>query len=393
MSDVNIFATDIQEKVLVSHGFGDIISSPFLQRLKGVSFLSTLDYVYDLNPISSRYDHSIGTAYVALLLAQHLELSDFQTNVLVIANLLHDIGHAPFSHNSEPFLVEQKGVYHNGLISTYLRSNFQVSGGYFSLRDLLRDKPQEVTDAVTQLIRKKPTGDAILDDLHHNPINADKIEGTNRTLISLGVEYVDPGNLISCFSKDGDMVAVLRCKLDNMLKFWECQQKVYWTMIYTNEVFACEAMLTRALEFGLTSSQGINDFILSTDSEVLEVVKGNPISNQIITWLFNKDYFMPMSAIMPDKYLFYKDEVRKARSDKARRRLIETDIAKDLQVNPDFMITHFSQRKQFFQDYSLLFQTSLFDNNEYISIDVLRKSLYADKVSADYQEIFFRQPI
>ena len=102
------FDTKKFENELIKSGYEDIINSPFLQRLKGVSFLATMDHIYSVKQPFSRYDHSLGVAYLSLKLAKHLNLEKDQTEVLVITSLLHDIGHAPFSHAAETFLLEKK---------------------------------------------------------------------------------------------------------------------------------------------------------------------------------------------------------------------------------------------------------------------------------------------
>ena len=181
------FDTEIFEKELIEYGFEDLINSPFLQRLKGVSFLATMDHIYTVKAPSSRYDHSLGTAYLALKLAKYLELKKSQTEVLVITNLLHDIGHAPFSHAAETFLLEKIRKYHEGLISSYLRFNTRLLPESFSLTEILSSRSEKVQNAITNLLLNKVTGDGVIDNIHYCSISCDKIDGTNRALFSLGL--------------------------------------------------------------------------------------------------------------------------------------------------------------------------------------------------------------
>ena len=109
-----------QEDFLRHHGYADYLDSHFLQRLKGVSFLGLLDCLRLIARPSRRYEHTVCVSYLALRLARKLELSGEMERAFVIANIFHDVGHAAFSHNSEPFLLEKMNVYHQGLLSAFL---------------------------------------------------------------------------------------------------------------------------------------------------------------------------------------------------------------------------------------------------------------------------------
>src|SRR3972149_7911378 len=75
--------------------------TPEMQRLREIR-LSNVDSINLLGISSvSRYEHSIGTAYLALLSARQLNLSKKDTYVLVISALFHDIASPPFGHTTE----------------------------------------------------------------------------------------------------------------------------------------------------------------------------------------------------------------------------------------------------------------------------------------------------
>lgn len=79
-----------------------IIEHPYFQRLKDIKQLGLAYKVYE-NVIHSRFEHSIGVAYLCKLAISKLKKdNDFISEKLVIlvtlAGLLHDIGHGPSSH-------------------------------------------------------------------------------------------------------------------------------------------------------------------------------------------------------------------------------------------------------------------------------------------------------
>jgi len=87
----------------------EIIELPVFQRLRRVSQLSLADLVYP-NATHNRFSHSLGVMHLAKIVSKYLETSEIKekillnedSNLIIWAGLLHDIGHLPFSHVCEP---------------------------------------------------------------------------------------------------------------------------------------------------------------------------------------------------------------------------------------------------------------------------------------------------
>lgn len=84
--------------------FKAFMDSPQVQRLHGLKQLATAFLVY-MNANHTRFDHSMGVAYLAeklcSLLQKHqpnLNITDKCVLCVKLAGLLHDLGHGPFSH-------------------------------------------------------------------------------------------------------------------------------------------------------------------------------------------------------------------------------------------------------------------------------------------------------
>ena len=82
-----------------------LIDTPQIQRLRRIKQLGFTYLVYP-GANHTRFEHSIGTMYLASRLAYGLKLPDEQRQILRVCALLHDAGHGPFSHVSEAVLKE-----------------------------------------------------------------------------------------------------------------------------------------------------------------------------------------------------------------------------------------------------------------------------------------------
>jgi len=82
-----------------------LLDSPALQRLRYVRQLGFSYLVYP-GANHSRFEHSLGTMHLANVACRRFGLSDEERRLVVAAALLHDTGHGPFSHASEPLMEE-----------------------------------------------------------------------------------------------------------------------------------------------------------------------------------------------------------------------------------------------------------------------------------------------
>ena len=88
----------------------DLIEHPSFQRLRRIKQLG-LSYLVFPGANHSRFEHAIGASHlmreaISVLRLKEIEISDEEAEAVTVAILLHDIGHAPFSHVLENTLVE-----------------------------------------------------------------------------------------------------------------------------------------------------------------------------------------------------------------------------------------------------------------------------------------------
>ena len=86
-----------------------LIRSRPMQRLKGIKQLGLVEAVYP-GANHTRFEHSLGTMFVAGLMAEHLGLCGEEVRIVRLAGLLHDLGHSALSHAVEGVLSRNPDI-------------------------------------------------------------------------------------------------------------------------------------------------------------------------------------------------------------------------------------------------------------------------------------------
>lgn len=154
-----------------------ILKSKAFQRLKGVSFLGALDYAVGSQRINtgSRAEHSLNVAALANFVATRRQYTLELKQHLIVAALLHDIGHPPLSHSAEPFIKKHIGYDHH-------HAGQKILKGEHELGKMLHKWLNGNTDLpfLISLIDQNAL-DIDGGDLFSSPINIDTIEGITRS--------------------------------------------------------------------------------------------------------------------------------------------------------------------------------------------------------------------
>jgi len=90
----------------------DLLDTPPVQRLRRIGQLGTVGLVYP-SANHTRFEHSLGVYHLADRALSHLAIGGTQAERVRAAALLHDTGHAPYSHNIEEVLYRYTGKYHD----------------------------------------------------------------------------------------------------------------------------------------------------------------------------------------------------------------------------------------------------------------------------------------
>lgn len=184
----------------------EIIHQPAFQRLRRIRQLAWTDLVYP-GAMHTRFEHSLGVMHMATMLydsiiqkSAHIliqELAytkeglDRDRKLVRIAALVHDVGHAPFSHSAEELFPERDGGekrldhedYSAAIIRTELRSAIEDHP--------LNQNTELSADKVAALIEGSAAAkrSVFWRDLIHGQMDADRMDYLIRDSHHTGVGY------------------------------------------------------------------------------------------------------------------------------------------------------------------------------------------------------------
>lgn len=190
-----------------------IIDSAEFRRLAHVSQLGLVSLVYPAAN-HTRFEHSLGVYRLALLYLQQLShdarftsvIGPDDAEVLIVAALLHDLGHWPFCHPIEDMRLP--GVPQHELFA----NSFLLEG---EIADTLRDdwniNPRDVVAVLSE--KPRDARSRILRGVLSGPIDIDKMDYLARDSLHAGVPYgrnFDQQRLIGslCLNGTGDGLAL-----------------------------------------------------------------------------------------------------------------------------------------------------------------------------------------
>ncbi len=183
----------------------EIINHPVYQRLRRIRQLSLTDMVYP-GAMHTRFEHSLGVMHVATRMFDEIKKRrlDFlkselsftsggleKDRVIVrLPSLLHDIGHAPFSHAAEELMDK------NSEGNPYKHEHYSAAAVLFLMEDVIENHPLnqnydiKAQDIADFLNRSSKLGRRLLwCDLVSSQLDADRADYLLRDSHHIGVAY------------------------------------------------------------------------------------------------------------------------------------------------------------------------------------------------------------
>ncbi|MAE84255.1 MAG: phosphohydrolase [Flammeovirgaceae bacterium] len=210
----------------------DIIEHPYFQRLRRIKQLGLTDLVYP-GAHHTRFHHAIGATYLMqktldTLRSKGVMIFDAEYEAALVAILLHDVGHGPFSHTLEFSLF--KGVHHEQIsLWIFDRLNKEFGGRLELAKQIFTGKYHR--KFLHQLVSSQLDVDR-LDYLKRDSFFTGVYEGT------IGAERI-----IKMLNVHNDELVVEEKGIYSIENFVSARRLMYWQVYLHKTSVAAEAML------------------------------------------------------------------------------------------------------------------------------------------------------
>lgn len=164
------------------------IDSPDFQRLRHIKQMGMGDFIFP-GAVHSRFSHCLGCCYVASQISQKIGLEETGRQLVMLACLLHDIGHGPFSHVFED-LFYQRAIRHEAWTPFFLKA-FRTADFFRHYNALNPAHPltDEKFDQIERMIMHNSPSNPLLADIVSSQLDADRLDYLLRDNHFCGVTY------------------------------------------------------------------------------------------------------------------------------------------------------------------------------------------------------------
>lgn len=214
----------------------DLISHRYFQRLRRITQMG-LSYLVYPGAHHTRFHHALGAMHlmqkaIAVLKSKGVSFSQEEEQGLVMAILLHDIGHGPFSHALEYQLVP---IHHESLTLAFMNA--------------LNDEfDQKLTTAIAIFKGEYPR--AFMNHLVSSQLDMDRLDYLKRDSFYAGVTEgnINAERLINTLNVVDDQLVIEEKGMYSVEKFLMARRFMYWQVYLHKTSIVAELMLSRAMK-------------------------------------------------------------------------------------------------------------------------------------------------
>lgn len=327
MPGSKVIHDSVHGSVKVEGVFLDLLERPEMQRLHGVHQLGLAHLVFP-GANHTRLEHSLGTYHMAGLMAHSLQLPDAERCALLSAALLHDIGHAPFSHTLEEVIHARLGKDHMDLTTDLIRGRVPdlseevrgILGPQGSVSEVLEGSGISVDEVCDLIIASKDqigSGQTLLvqegqahfgarrylNQLISGPLDVDQMDYLQRDAYYTGVAHgtIDVDRLLQTVAVFHGELVINKGGLAAAEGLMVARSLMYSSVYYHKTARIAELMLCKAVE--RAPPEVLEDIHLETDcglASKLKVCGGS--TARIMTQLeyrrlYKKAVMLPISGL------------------------------------------------------------------------------------------------
>ena len=277
----------------------DLIQHPYFQRLRRISQMG-LSYLVYPGAHHTRFHHALGCMHIMqkaieVIRFKGVSISEDEENALLVAILLHDIGHGPFSHAMEHSIVEN--INHEAISLFFMKKLNEEFGGKLSLAIQIF-KGDYHRKFMLQLISSQ--------------LDMDRMDYLKRDSFYSGVAEgnISSDRLIQMMTVVDDQLVIEEKGIYSVEIFLMARRLMYWQVYFHKTSLVAELILTKILKrakeltqkgIGLNCSESLLYFmnnkieLASFDNETLEKfanLDDFDIISALKSWINNDDFIL-----------------------------------------------------------------------------------------------------
>ena len=215
----------------------DVIETPIFQRLRRINQMGLADFVYP-GALHTRFHHALGAMHLMGRTLDNLrekghEITSQEYEAALLAILLHDVGHGPFSHSLENVLI--KNINHEE----------------FSLM-LMKKINKSFNEALVLAIEMftNQYSRPFFYQLISSQLDVDRLDYLNRDSFFTGVSEGTIGaeRIIKLFDVIDDNIVVEEKGIYSVENFLNARRLMYWQVYLHKTGLAADKMLVKIIK-------------------------------------------------------------------------------------------------------------------------------------------------
>lgn len=231
-----------------------IIDHPYFQRLRRIRQLGLTDFVYP-GALHTRFHHALGAMHLMSITLDNLrikgtEISETEYEAALIAILLHDIGHGPFSHALEYSLL--RGIPHEELSLLTIELLNEEFGGQLTLA-LSIFKNQYPRKFFHQLVSSQ--------------LDIDRLDYLQRDCFFTGVSEgtIGADRIIKMMAVKDDQLVIEEKGIYSIENFLSARRLMYWQVYLHKTTVSAEKMLINLIQRAKKLAQDGRTFFVTEE--------------------------------------------------------------------------------------------------------------------------------
>jgi len=322
----------------------DLIEHPYFQRLRRVKQLGLTHVVYP-GALHTRFHHAMGAMHlmvnaIDVLRSKNVNISDEEAQGVLIAILLHDIGHGPFSHALEHSIVS--GISHEEISTLFMDSlNKEFNGKLDLALKIFRNK-----------YKKK-----FLHQLVSSQLDMDRLDYLKRDSFYSGVSegVISTDRIIKMLTVKNDELAIEEKGIYSIEKFIIARRLMYWQVYLHKTVLSAENLVVKILKRAkdlasqkqeLFCTPALQEFLYNDhnlesfkkDKSLLQIfaeLDDMDIMASVKVWQNHEDKALSLLCKMMVNRKLYKILLQNKKFEKAEIDEVKTKVQKKLKLKAD----------------------------------------------------------